>query len=191
LKLCRPVRGSFIASETLKLQLRNLRQIFQEQGDARGKISCARLVITRSNSRNVIISTLPPPCPCATDPPPNAMPLMAVASQPFLSTSTSTSSRHIRRATVATAAAAAPDDFDYPLADPSVRWPHLRFPHLPSPRFPAAPVARPSEGGEEEEAAAGPSSAAASAASASASALLLTSLRRRKGRPAAWLRQSN
>uniref|UniRef100_A0A0E0DYB7 Pentatricopeptide repeat-containing protein-mitochondrial domain-containing protein n=1 Tax=Oryza meridionalis TaxID=40149 RepID=A0A0E0DYB7_9ORYZ len=92
------------------------------------------------------------------------MPLTAVASQPFLS---STSSRHIRRATVATAAAAAPDDFDYPLADPSVRWPHLRFPHLPSPRFPAAPVARPEEGGEEEEeeqAAAGPSPAAAAAA---------------------------
>ncbi|KAF0903789.1 hypothetical protein E2562_029894, partial [Oryza meyeriana var. granulata] len=97
------------------------------------------------------------------------MPLMAVASQPFFSSSTSNStSRHIRRATIATAAASsAPDDFDYPLADPSVRWPHLRFPHLPAPRFPAAtaappaPVARPSEGEEEPAEEAGTSSAAA------------------------------
>ncbi|KAL5200748.1 hypothetical protein ABZP36_021951 [Zizania latifolia] len=80
------------------------------------------------------------------------MPLMAVASQPLLSSS---STRHIRRATIVTAAASsAPDDFDYPLADPSVRWPHLRFPHLPAPRFPTAtaappaPVKRPSEGEE-------------------------------------------
>ncbi|TVU12202.1 hypothetical protein EJB05_45835, partial [Eragrostis curvula] len=79
------------------------------------------------------------------------MPLMTVASPHF----TSSSTRHLRRATTATAAASSSsDDFDYPLADPSVRWPNLRFPHLPAPRFPthAAPPApvRPPHGEEDE-----------------------------------------
>ncbi|XP_062233384.1 pentatricopeptide repeat-containing protein At3g18110, chloroplastic isoform X2 [Phragmites australis] len=76
------------------------------------------------------------------------MPLMTVASThfPFPSTSSSSSTRHLRRAATAIAASAASsasDDFYYPLADPSVRWPHLSFPHLPAPRFPATVIATP------------------------------------------------
>ena len=71
---------------------------------------------------------------------------MAVSSSPlpFLSSSSSFTC-HLRRAGTATATAAssASEDFDYPLADPSVRWPHLRFPHLPAPRFPATVTAAP------------------------------------------------
>ncbi|KAI4976399.1 hypothetical protein ZWY2020_050006 [Hordeum vulgare] len=71
------------------------------------------------------------------------MPLMAVSSPlPF----SFPSARHPRRAAAGAAAApsaTASDDFDYPLADPSVRWPSLRFPHLPAPRFPAADAAPP------------------------------------------------
>ncbi|CAD6339957.1 unnamed protein product [Miscanthus lutarioriparius] len=65
---------------------------------------------------------------------------------PFLSSSYSYTC-HLRRAgtatATATAASSASEDFDYPLADPSVRWPHLRFPHLPTPRFPATVTAAP------------------------------------------------
>ncbi|KAL6861870.1 hypothetical protein ACP4OV_017570 [Aristida adscensionis] len=93
------------------------------------------------------------------------MPLMAVASPhfPFPSSSSSSSStRHLPRATAA-ASTASEDDFDYPLADPSVRWPHLRFPHLPAPRFPAPPLPAPPRAphGEEAERPAEPSAAAA------------------------------
>ncbi|CAN6164746.1 unnamed protein product [Urochloa humidicola] len=71
------------------------------------------------------------------------MALMAVVSPPFPFPSSST--RHLRRAATATASAtpSPSDDFDYPLADPSVRWPHLRFPHLPAPRFPASVTVAP------------------------------------------------
>ncbi|KAG2604856.1 pentatricopeptide repeat-containing protein At3g18110, chloroplastic-like isoform X1 [Panicum virgatum] len=73
------------------------------------------------------------------------MSLMAVSSPPFPFPSSSSLTRHLRRAATATASAAPPssDDFDYPLADPTVRWPHLRFPHLPAPRFPATVTAAP------------------------------------------------
>uniref|UniRef100_A0ACD5XY28 Uncharacterized protein n=1 Tax=Avena sativa TaxID=4498 RepID=A0ACD5XY28_AVESA len=71
------------------------------------------------------------------------MPLMAVSSPPFSFPSTPSCTRHVRRATTAAAASSASDEFDYPLADPSVRWPHLRFPHLPAPRFPAADTVPP------------------------------------------------
>ncbi|XP_037457682.1 pentatricopeptide repeat-containing protein At3g18110, chloroplastic-like [Triticum dicoccoides] len=73
------------------------------------------------------------------------MPLMAISS-PLPFSFPLPSAHHPRRATAgATAApsATASDDFDYPLADPSVRWPSLRFPHLPAPRFPAADAAPP------------------------------------------------
>ncbi|KAK3128626.1 hypothetical protein QOZ80_6BG0464320 [Eleusine coracana subsp. coracana] len=84
------------------------------------------------------------------------MPLMAVASPHFPFPSSST--RHLRRAATAIAAATSSSgDFDYPLADPSVRWPNLSFPHLPAPRFPAtvappAPV-RPPQAEEDQRSA--------------------------------------
>nr|CAB3467360.1 unnamed protein product [Digitaria exilis] len=88
------------------------------------------------------------------------MSLMGVASPPFPFPSSSSSPHHLRRVATATAAAvsSASEDFDYPLADPSVRWPHLRFPHLPAPRFPAtvtaappAPTTRPPQVEEDDE----------------------------------------
>nr|CAB3469881.1 unnamed protein product [Digitaria exilis] len=88
------------------------------------------------------------------------MSLMGVASPPFLFPSSSSSPHHLRRVatTAAAAVSSASEDFDYPLADPSVRWPHLRFPHLPAPRFPAtvtaappAPTTRPPQVEEDDE----------------------------------------
>jgi pentatricopeptide repeat protein len=88
------------------------------------------------------------------------MPLMSVASPhfPFSSTSNSSSTRHLHSAaTVTAAASSSSDDFKYPLADPSTRWPNLRFLHLPAPRFPATvsppPPARPPQVEEDEGAA--------------------------------------
>ncbi|KAL6606005.1 hypothetical protein ACP70R_041658 [Stipagrostis hirtigluma subsp. patula] len=94
------------------------------------------------------------------------MPLMAVSNPHFFPSSPA---RYLPRATTATTAAAASsasDDFDYPLADPSLRWPNLRFPHLPAPRFPAAaapPAPAPVSPAhvEEERAAEYPASSAA------------------------------